>query len=219
MKKNIKDITILEFAFFFIAIVVIPRYKIFGMFGMYSSILLFFTSCLYFSFRSGIKVKYVLNNTKNNLKKYPSFLFKEGWPLLLLFIILVMMTFVQKLGYYDFKNHFIEIYGRFKDIDSLGVSKPIIYYIVAIIIGPILEEIYFRFYLFNKLKYNMNIYIAMIIVSFFGSVGHRTGPYIGHFIIFLAINYFYHKFDNLLVPISIHMLTNSSVLLIYSFFR
>lgn len=87
------------------------------------------------------------------------------------------------------------------------------------IIGPIFEEVLFRYSLINKLsKYNSK-YLTIIMSSFIFAICHNnTITIIYAFIIGLFNSYFYIKKKDILVPIIIHIFSNiiSSFLFSYN---
>lgn len=89
-------------------------------------------------------------------------------------------------------------------------SIPLILDIIASgIIGPIFEEILFRYSLINKLSKFNNNSLCMIISSFIFAICHNNLITIIYaFIIGLFNSYYYIKKKDILVPITIHISAN-----------
>ena len=83
------------------------------------------------------------------------------------------------------------------------------------IIGPIFEEILFRYLLFNRLNEKYNTIKAIIIDSIIFAVIHINPIKIVYaFILGIILNLSYHKYKNIKAPILIHMSANIIVLFI-----
>lgn len=105
-------------------------------------------------------------------------------------------------------------------LDKAFYEAPILNSIVSIIIGPIIEEIIFRFLPYKFIK-NKAVYIIVSAVIFAGMhVIHDPNPF--YYIWFYMMKpmyygYRYHKTKNLLVPISMHSLNNLVATLLFIF--
>lgn len=96
------------------------------------------------------------------------------------------------------------------DIDSVNVSAGafLLSAIASIIFAPILEELVFRGVLFNRLKIRIGIIPAMIISSFLFGIGHDFGGMTSAFLFGICMCILYLKTDNILVPMSVHLINN-----------
>ena len=95
---------------------------------------------------------------------------------------------------------------------TLGVS----YLLSTTLIGPILEEFVFRGIIYNKLKKAFTYRQSIILVSFLFCLYHfNIIQSIYAFVFSILLTKIYEKYNNLLLPIIIHCLTNltSSVLI------
>ncbi len=80
--------------------------------------------------------------------------------------------------------------------------------ISSVILAPIIEELFFRGVLFNRLKIRTGIVVAMIISSAIFAIGHEFGGITSAFLFGICMCIIYLKTDNILMTISIHFLNN-----------
>ena len=80
--------------------------------------------------------------------------------------------------------------------------------ISSVILAPILEELFFRGVLFNRLKIRTGIIAAMIISSALFAIGHEFGGITSAFLFGICMCIIYMKTDNILMTMSIHFLNN-----------
>ena len=72
----------------------------------------------------------------------------------------------------------------------------------------ILEELFFRGVLFNRLKIRTGIIAAMVISSALFAIGHEFGGITSAFVFGICMCIIYMKTDNILMTMSIHFLNN-----------
>ena len=96
------------------------------------------------------------------------------------------------------------------DIDTVDIDSTILIFdlITSIIFAPIIEELFFRGVLFNRLKIRTGLVPAMIISSILFAIGHDFGGIISAFLFGICMCILYLKTDNILVPMSIHFINN-----------
>ncbi|WP_304093559.1 CPBP family intramembrane glutamic endopeptidase [Methanobrevibacter ruminantium] len=80
--------------------------------------------------------------------------------------------------------------------------------ISSVILAPIIEELFFRGVLFNRLKIRTGIIAAMIISSALFAIGHEFGGITSAFLFGICMCIIYMKTDNILMTMSIHFLNN-----------
>lgn len=80
--------------------------------------------------------------------------------------------------------------------------------ISSVILAPILEELFFRGVLFNRLKIRTGIIAAMVISSALFAIGHEFGGITSAFVFGICMCIIYLKTDNILMTMSIHFLNN-----------
>lgn len=94
----------------------------------------------------------------------------------------------------------------------------ILSFISSGLIGPIYEEIIFRYVFFNKLKTFNSPKIAILINSIIFAFMHLTPiKMIYAFILGITLNLSYHKKSNILAPVLIHIAANTIVLFLYEY--
>lgn len=98
-------------------------------------------------------------------------------------------------------------------------SLPIIVSIISTgIIGPIYEEILFRYILYNRLKNKYSIKKSILITTIIFSLIHLSPIKIVYaFILGLIINISYERHNNILAPILIHISANTIVIFLYEY--
>lgn len=86
------------------------------------------------------------------------------------------------------------------------------------IIGPIYEEILFRYLLYNRLKKIYNYKKALLITTTIFAITHLNPIKISYaFILGLIFNYTYEKENNIIVPILIHISANIMSVFLYEY--
>jgi Predicted metal-dependent membrane protease len=80
--------------------------------------------------------------------------------------------------------------------------------ISSVILAPIIEELFFRGVLFNRLKIRTGIIAAMVISSALFAIGHEFGGITSAFVFGICMCIIYLKTDNILMTMSIHFLNN-----------
>lgn len=98
-------------------------------------------------------------------------------------------------------------------------SLPIIISIISTgIIGPIYEEILFRYILYNRLKKKYSIKKSILITTIIFALIHLSPIKIIYaFILGLTINILYERYKNILAPILIHISANTIVIFLYEY--
>lgn len=86
------------------------------------------------------------------------------------------------------------------------------------IVGPIYEEILFRYLLYNRLKKNYSIRKSILITTTIFALIHLSPIKILYaFLLGLIINIAYEKYQNILAPILIHIAANTIVIFLYEY--
>ena len=96
---------------------------------------------------------------------------------------------------------------------------PIIISIISTgIIGPIYEEILFRYILYNRLKKKYSIKKSILITTIIFALTHLSPIKIIYaFILGLIMNISYERHKNILAPILIHISANTIVIFLYEY--
>lgn len=106
----------------------------------------------------------------------------------------------------------------FKEPSILTTKNIIIIILYTSIIGPIFEEILFRYVTYNKLKDIYNSNISILITTTIFSLLHQGLISIAYaFILGLILSYIYKKTQNILYPITIHIFANFASIFITSY--
>lgn len=105
----------------------------------------------------------------------------------------------------------------FNSFDLLKISSEQPYYYLRILlIGPIYEEIFYRKIILDNLKKDYSFIFAILISSALFAIGHLDLSFFSTaFFIGLLLGYLYHKTNNLLIPILLHILINLLNLLLF----
>lgn len=102
---------------------------------------------------------------------------------------------------------------KFYPQTSTTTNSLIILLILSGIIGPIFEEIIFRYIFYNKLKKKYSVKKSILINSLVFAVIHiQPIKMIYAFILGIILNIYYEKTKNILAPILIHISANTIVL-------
>lgn len=114
-----------------------------------------------------------------------------------------------------FMNMFFFYFNQINEVTNVNI------YLIILssgVIGPIIEEILFRYILLNKLLEFNNKKTAIILSSLIFALFHNSLTGIIYaFILGLILNIIYSKEKNILIPIIIHMGANVIVIFIFSF--
>lgn len=96
------------------------------------------------------------------------------------------------------------------DIDSVSLTPSAFLYtlITSVVFAPIIEELVFRGVLFNRLKIRIGIVPAMLISSILFAIGHDFGGIVSAFLFGICMCILYLKTDNILIPMSVHLINN-----------
>lgn len=86
------------------------------------------------------------------------------------------------------------------------------------IIGPIYEEILFRYLLYNRLKKKYSIKKSILITTIIFALIHISPIKIIYaFILGIILNIAYEKYHNIIAPILIHISANTIVIFLYEY--
>jgi membrane protease YdiL (CAAX protease family) len=98
-------------------------------------------------------------------------------------------------------------FGTPEYIEAVKTSPFLMLYIG--IIGPILEEFFYRGILFNQCELELGVKRACFFSALIWAVSHGWwGSFLYVFPMGIIISYFYHKTRNILIPILIHGMNN-----------
>lgn len=84
----------------------------------------------------------------------------------------------------------------------------VLWIISVVILAPILEEIVFRRVIFKRLNIRFSFIVSAIISSLVFGVGHEFLGIIGAIVFGVACCVLYVKYNNILIPITVHFINN-----------
>lgn len=205
-----------------------------------------------FSFSIVYRLTNLIGLNYDKLSLFYQYLYDLGYELLLVSIIIFIFrkTFIPNLKLFikDFKKYLDEYFKYWililvlmlisniiiapfatesavnqQSVVDLLVKYPVVIFIEAVFIAPILEELIFRKCLRNIIYFNKPLYIILsgLIFGFMHVMGEST---LGGFLYIIPYSipgmvfaYTYVKSDNICVPISIHLIHNFTLILLNLF--
>ena len=84
----------------------------------------------------------------------------------------------------------------------------VLWLITTVVLAPILEEIVFRRVLFKKLNKGLSFISSSVISSLIFGIAHESLNILGAVVFGVACCVLYKKYNNLLVPIALHLVNN-----------
>ncbi len=128
--------------------------------------------------------------------------------------LIVLMLLAQKFHYEPPPHPLVHVF-----IEEEKRAPELIYYSVflAIVLGPVFEEIFFRGFCYSIFKKRFGALVAMVLsAAFFGAIHANTFAFWPIFILGLGLAYIYEKRKNLLSPIILHV-THNAIFIAYFF--
>ena len=128
--------------------------------------------------------------------------------------VMLLLMILSEIFHYAPEPHALVDVFLEEDKSSLMTLYSIF---LGTIIGPILEEIFFRGFCYNVLKQRFGISVAMVVTSsFFAFIHGNTFAFWPVFILGMGLNYLYEKRGTLFSPIILHI-THNSLFIAYFF--
>lgn len=130
-------------------------------------------------------------------------------------ILLMVLLAIANLLHYEPPSH--PLVSVFLEEDMR--AKPLIIYSIflAVVAGPIFEEIFFRGFFYSVLRSKLGVRWAMVVTSaFFALIHENTFAFWPIFALGMVLAYIYEKRGSLLTPIVLHITHNA--IFIYYFF-
>lgn len=163
-----------------------------------------------------IVISYIIFKSKTNISslkdKFSNFVrnfnIKETVKILLSQLAFSMGTLLILLGIFFVlsPNTATEL---FNESNTTSLGNPILMYINLAIITPIFEELLFRKVFFAGLLRKHSFWFSSLLSSAIFGLLHAELAFIGAFAFGLVCCLLYKKSNNILVPISLHVLNNS----------
>ncbi len=130
-------------------------------------------------------------------------------------LLLLALLGLAQLFHYEPPPHplvhvFLEEDGKKQALITFSI-------VLAALIGPVFEEIFFRGFCYSILKKKFGVPLAMVLTaSFFAFIHENTFAFWPIFVLGLILAYTYEKRGTLVAPIVLHM-THNSIFLLYFF--
>jgi membrane protease YdiL (CAAX protease family) len=84
----------------------------------------------------------------------------------------------------------------------------VLWLITIVVLAPVLEEIVFRRVLFKRLNKRLSFILSSVISSLIFGIAHESLNILGAVVFGVACCVLYKKYNNLLVPIAVHLVNN-----------
>jgi len=124
------------------------------------------------------------------------------------FLVLLVLIFLANLFNYEPAPH--PLVGIFLEEEKSNPVLVMYSVILASVIGPFIEEIFFRGFCYPILKHKWGIKWAMLLSSLFFALIHQNQfAFLPIFILGLSLAWLYEKRSNLVAPIALHLIHNS----------
>lgn len=151
-----------------------------------------------------IRAKYVFGNLSIGEESWLSLIGIK--VLLLVFSLLAVISLISVAGFID-----PNIYKQITEEPSAsiyGESYVFSTFLISLTIGPMMEELLFRGYLFSKWGERIGVTKAMIFSSLLFAFIHFNSGFISHFVSGLFFTMVYLKTNKLILPILLHSFHN-----------
>ncbi|MDD5020094.1 MAG: type II CAAX endopeptidase family protein [Candidatus Omnitrophica bacterium] len=135
---------------------------------------------------------------------------------------IILVVLAAKVWDIVFGGHALESVNLFfaaTEIENVTAQKRQVGlsgFLIVFLLGPFLEEIFFRGCLYRALRRRMNMLYAIVLSSFIFALMH--GYFFLFFYVFLVglvLAYLYEKTEALVAPLSFHMLNNLFVIFLF----
>lgn len=132
----------------------------------------------------------------------------------LLFLCLIFLSYVaSRLSYEPPPHPLVDVF-----LDEKGVSTAVLWFslVLACLIGPAIEEVFFRGFLYPALKKYWGKFWAMSAVSaLFAGVHENLFSFVPIFLLGFVLCYLYEKRKNVVSCISLHVVHNAAFILYF----
>ena len=121
-----------------------------------------------------------------------------------LVVIFIVFILVKLTGYVPQKQHVVEMFLKEENPAFLLYSS-----IFASILGPIIEELFFRGFVYNAVKKIGGIFTATVIVSaIFAALHTNVVGFLPIMVLGIVLTYMYEKTGSLVSSITVHIVHN-----------
>lgn len=123
----------------------------------------------------------------------------------LVIVIAVTMNFFR---YVPEKQAVVQMFMKDQDARFLVFAS-----LFAAVVGPVIEEIFFRGFLYNALKKRMGVLLAMAVTAAaFAALHAHAAGFLQIMVIGMVLGYLYEKTGTLVAPVTAHILHNLSMM-------
>lgn len=129
------------------------------------------------------------------------------------FVLLILAVLAQIFSYQPPAHPLVNI---FLEEDQKNPWLIVYSIVLATIIAPFLEEVFFRGFCYKLFKHRMGARAAMIVSSaFFAAIHENAFAFLPIFILGMALSYVYEKRGSLIAPVTLHLFHNSTFILYF----
>ena len=135
---------------------------------------------------------------------------KFSWWMLSIGLGLLITLYIFNFFYGVFLDFFdLDIQENIDDL-LLDLPSPWTFVFAGVVVAPIVEEIFFRGFMFTGLRKRYKWYIAALITSFFFAAMHlQLTAFIPLFAMGFMLAFLYHISNSIWLPIIVHATTNA----------
>lgn len=122
-------------------------------------------------------------------------------------VLLAIIALTNLLRYVPPQQPVVELFMKEENTAFLTFTS-----IFAAIVGPMIEELFFRGFLYNAVKRHIGIVWAMVVTAaFFAALHTNLVGFLPIMILGLVLAYLYEKTGTLVAPITVHIIHNLSM--------
>ena len=124
-------------------------------------------------------------------------------------LVFILSTLIAKhLGYQPPSSPLFRIFFKEKNLILVGYSV-----FLAVLAGPIVEEIFFRGFIYSAVKKKIGVWRAIVLTAILFSLIHRNlFGFIPILILGIALAWLYEKTGSLIPSITLHIVHNSLIM-------
>jgi uncharacterized protein len=157
----------------------------------------------------GISLKNFVRNVYYGIAGYIA-----AVPVLLGILGLIIVA-INVTRYVPEKQPIVELFMKEQNASFLAYTS-----IFAAVVGPVIEELFFRGFLYNALKKSTGIFLAMLITaSLFAGLHTNIIGFLPIMVLGLLLAYLYEKTGSLVASITVHIIHNLSMVFLVFLMR
>lgn len=122
-------------------------------------------------------------------------------------ILIIISVIINVTKYVPEKQHVVELFLKEKNLTFLVYTS-----IFASIVGPFIEELFFRGFMYNAFKKSIGIFWAALFTSgLFASLHANVVGFLPIMVLGITLTYLYEKTGTLVSSITVHIMHNLSM--------